>query len=309
MGNAGGVGQPARAEPCVAQPAVAEPVDAAVQAAVAALRAADPAGLPTEQALTDLDGLLRAQQDLRRVVISALGDARVRRTYGVDNEPSLGSWLRRRHPERPTADISLTQQLRNYPLLRERVLSGQLTCDADRQVANALTHTRANVDRPDELIDGQPARPVLDAITDNTPDLIRTGTLSSTRTHLDAQTGQEVEDPQILALRAELDTIKNSTGPNSGSGSELGQVEAALVLLAAHLPARFLPHALTEQLAALLPTRLEDQARRAQDSHRVSLQPDPDRPGGQITIDANTELWEPCTSCSQHWPPATPTPP
>lgn len=146
----------------------------AVQAAVAALRAADPAGLPTEQALTDLDGLLRAQQDLRRVVISALGDARVRRTYGVDNEPSLGSWLRRRHPERPTADISLTQQLRNYPLLRERVLSGQLTCDADRQVANALTHTRANVDRPDELIDGQPARPVLDAITDNTPDLIRT---------------------------------------------------------------------------------------------------------------------------------------
>ena len=293
--------------PVVSSPPSPGPLVQAVLLAVAALQKVDPAEASAEQAVADLDGLLRVQQDLRRVVISALGDARVRRTYGRDNEPSLGSWLRRRHPERPTADITLSQHLRTYPILRQRVLAGRLTCDAGRQVANALGHARANVDRPDGLIDGQLAGPVLDAIIGNTLDLIRTGTLSSTltATTVDGNGVEvEVEDPRILALRAELDAIRNGRGPRSdsdsgtgtggGSGvaSELGQVEAALVLLAEHLPARFLPNALAEQLGALLPSRLEDQARRAEDARRLALHPHPDRPGGRITIEANAELWE-----------------
>jgi hypothetical protein len=134
--------------PVVSSPPSPGPLVQAVLLAVAALQKVDPAEARAEQAVADLDGLLRVQQDLRRVVISALGDARVRRTYGVDNEPSLGSWLRRRHPERPTADITLSQHLRTYPILRQRVLAGQLTCDAGRQVANALQHARTAVGPP-----------------------------------------------------------------------------------------------------------------------------------------------------------------
>ncbi len=88
----------------------------------------------------------------------------------------------------------------SYPRLRQRVLAGQLTCDDGQKVATVLGQAARNIDQADGLIDRQPAGPVLDAILYNTLDLIRTGTLSSTRSSSTVDINGldiDIEDPPI----------------------------------------------------------------------------------------------------------------
>jgi hypothetical protein len=183
--------------------------------------------------------------------------------------------VRRRHPETATPDVSLSDKLRRYPVLRAQVHDGSLRIEAAHKVVGALGKASRHVDQRDGLIDGQPGGPVIDAVVRNTVDLV-----------LRALMGLDEDDPRLSALLAATETIVASVD------TDLGKLEAAFVLLAAQLPTHLLPAALGQQLDALLPDTLEDRAERAHQSRKLTLHSHPDHPGGDIVINADPELYE-----------------
>ncbi len=262
-------------EPVPATPPVASPPLLALSAALGQLEGLDPTDLSGEQALLDLDVLLACEQQLRRHKLQALADARSRKHYLLDDAPSLPSWTRRRHPDSLVADVTLADHLRRFPVLRQQALSGELPVAVSRRVVQALRKAAPHLDRPDGLIDGQPAGPVINAVVANTLDLIAQAVMG----FLD-------DDPLPDLLRAQIQQIMAS------GDSELGTLEQAFVLLASHLHPDHLAGALSQQLDALLPLQLEERNDRVEDHRDLTLTPHPDRPGGRVEGDADAELWE-----------------
>jgi hypothetical protein len=262
----------------VALPPVSERIST-LQQLVAAEAVVVPAELPGPQALADTAGLLVLVDRLQRVVLARLGDVDVRRLAGIDGAPTTSSWLRAQPVDTHAlvASVATSRRLVQHPSLGEAVAEGRLSPRAAEQLGRTLAQLRPHLDRPESLIDGQDAQPVLaGVIADGIVDLLG----EALGGPADGTPAAELLDEAA----AELSEIAWQT-----QTSQLDRLERALVLMASLLPAAFLPSALTRITGALLPTRLEDAAERNMRDRRLSLTPLPDGGGlisGHLTGEA-----------------------
>ena len=240
-------------------------------ASVEALAVVDLSRVSPEQALADLEELLRVDALLRPVRLERMTDAHVRRLAGLQDEVSLQTWARKRFDDVPRDDISTAKELAPHVWLRNRLRAKAVTVEAARQVGRALKKLRRHVDREDGLIDGQPGTEVVNAVVGNVLPLV-------------AQARMGLRDGEALLgeLQAALRDIVDS------ADGELGKLEQAFTLMAEHIPLRHLRAALDQQLDAMLPGELEDDADRAR--QRRSLRLDPGTRSIQVRPD--DELYE-----------------
>jgi hypothetical protein len=158
----------------VALPPVSERIST-LQRLVAAEAAVVPADLPGPQALADTAGLLVLADGLQRVVLARLGDVDVRRLAAIDGAPTTSSWLRAQPVDTTAlvASVATSRRLVQHPSLGEAVADGRLSPRAAEQLGKTLASLRPHLDRPDGLIDGQDAQPVIaGVIADGIVDLL-----------------------------------------------------------------------------------------------------------------------------------------
>lgn len=248
---------------------------AAVTAAVAGLAGHDPTGRDELQALVDVEALLGALSDLRIALLPLLADAHARRLHVTAGQPTLGTWRARRFPDLPAADLTLAGRLRQLPVLDAAIQDRSVGLEAGRRTAGALLTLAPFLNRPDGLIDGQPAEPVIAAVVDNTLELIAGG-----------RAGIDDDDPLVAELQATTAAIID------GGGSQLQRLEHAFTLLARHLHPDALPAALGQQRDALLPNELERRAQTQADRRGLRLEQRLDDLPGDVTITPDHELYE-----------------
>ena len=220
----------------------------ALTAAVDALLQQTPADLPGPQALCDATALVAELERLRALVLTRLADVDTRTLHTLADQPSTGTWLAAQQTSLTRTELAFARRLAAFPTVAAAVDTGALSVAVAARVCTALVKARPHLDRPDGLIDGQPAGPTLDAV-------VVDGVLSLI---CQARGGLTDDDPLLHQLLEALETIAAAGRP------ELDRLTDAFVLLARHLQPADLPHALAQLLDALLPNELE---RRAQDGH------------------------------------------
>ena len=248
---------------------------AAVVSAVAGLSSYDPTALDNLQAVVDLEALSDALSDLRIAMLPSLQDAHTRRLHVTAGQPTLGTWRARRLTDLPREDVTLSGRLRRLPVLDQAVLDRTVGLDAARRVASALLALAPHLDKPDGLIDGQPADEVITAVVDNTVELVAGG-----------RAGMPDDDPLLAELDAEAAAILSS------GGSQLQQLEQAFTLLARRLPDDALRVALAQQRDALLPNELERRAQSQYERRGLRIEPRLDGLPGDVIITPDHEVFE-----------------
>ena len=220
----------------------------ALTAAVDALLTQAPADLPAAQALTDATALVAELERLRALVLTRVADIDARKLHTLTDSPSTGTWLAAQQTSLTRTELAFARRLAAFPTVAAAVDAGALSVAVAARVCAALVKLRPHLDRPDGLIDGQPAEPTVQAV-------VVDGVLSLI---CQARGGMTDDDPLLQTLLSDLQTIA------AAGRSELSRLTDAFVLLARHLEPGDLPGALAQLLDALLPNELE---RRAQDAH------------------------------------------
>ena len=245
-------------------------VSASVQVlveAVAVVGAVAPVELPGPVAVLEAQVLLAQLEVLRAVVLTRIADVDARRLHTLVDAPTTGTWLGAQHTSVTRTEVGLARRRSAFAHLAGAVRGRRLSVAAAARLAGALVQLRRHLDRPDGLIDGQPAEPVLTAvIVDGVLDLL-----------CQARGGLADTDPLLHLLHARLRAI--AAAPQG----ELARLEQALVLLAEHLQPAALPGALTLLVDALLPTALEDRARDGPDQRGLTLRRHDDGSGWTIS--------------------------
>ncbi len=240
--------------------------------------AVDPAELPGAQAMADLDGLLEAQRLLQRVLLRRVADADTRALAPLVDAPTVSAWLRAQDaPVAPDA-VATARRLSRHGAVEAAVLDGRLSVPAASLIAKVLADLRPVLDRPDGLLDGQPAEPVVQAvIVDGVPDQV-----------CSALGGLGDGDPRVLELHHQLSEVACWPTP------QLDRLEHAFLLLAQALPPGLplLRSALSMLVDALRPQQLEDAADKAHADRGLVLTPNPGRPGGHVCGDLDAECFE-----------------
>ena len=251
------------------------PEVASFQVAVLRLEAVDPTTLSPEQALVDLEALMRTEETLRIARLTRMTDAHTRRLATLDNQPSLTSWVRRRFDDAPRGDIALSDKLRPYVHLRRLVKARTLGVEAAGLVGRALDRIKHHVDRPNGLIDGLPGPEVVTAIVGNVVTLISA-----------ARMGLADDDPLLIELFEQVEQI------NTSGDCELGKLETAFALMGRWIPLNLLKRALDEQVDAVLPNQLEQRGDKGSTTRDMRIDNYRAYGGGRISIDADDELME-----------------
>ena len=249
---------------------------ARLRSSLAAVSVVDPVELPAEQALADARELLAVRAQLDALLLRRLGDVDARKLHRLDDSPTTTSWVRAQDGAVDASTITLARRLVRLPALDDAVQERSLTAEAASRIATALTKLRPLVDRPDGLIDGQDGEQAVTAVVlDGVSDAV-----------FQAMGGLGDDDPRVRELHAQLSEI--SCSPTS----QLARLEAALVLLAQHLPAGHLPAALGQLVDALLPNELEKRAAKAADDARLTLRPNADGSGWLLRGELDLETGE-----------------
>jgi hypothetical protein len=229
-----------------------------------------PGSLPAGQALADAGALLQLAQQLRVHNLTRIADVEARKLHILAGIRSTSSWIRDIEPDTAEGDPALGKQLRRYPHLRAELDARRLSLLASRRVSTCLEKLRRHLDRPDGMLDGQPAGPVLDAVTRHVVDQIS-----------QQQLGLCDTDPLLLELISATEAIIDAAHPeetsSSGSGdlgsiTQLEQLEHTFALLGKHLPAAALAAALDEALCAVLPSTLDKRADKADQRAALHLE-------------------------------------
>ena len=226
--------------PSVVVQALVEAVDA-----VLAQTAVD---LPAGQALTDTSVLLGQVERLRGGLLSRIADVDARNLHALDGSPSASSWVAAQQTSLDRGEVALARRLKTLPRLDAAVRDGLVSVGTAERVGRALSQLRRHVDRPDGLIDGQDGDVVIHAVVvDGVRQLV-----------CEALAGLADDDPRLDALVGQLDGIA------AEPVSQLARLEAAFLVLAAHVEPGLLPSGLARLVDALLPNELE---KRAEDAH------------------------------------------
>lgn len=247
--------------------AAVTPTVEALVSAVAAVASVPVAELPGSVAVTEAGVLLRQLEVLRGVVLARVADVDTRQLHTLVDSPSTGTWLAAQQTSLTRTEVALARRLSSFPVLAAAVDDGLLSVAVAARVAGALAKLRRHVDRPDGLIDGQPAEETLHAV-------IVDGVLTAV---CQARGGLADTDPLLRSLHAELERI--ATSPTG----ELRRLEPALVLLAQHVEPGDLPGALGLLVDALLPHELERRAADQHDGRGFGLRLKDDGSGWMIT--------------------------
>lgn len=216
--------------------------------------AADPARLDDAQVLLDAKELFALTARVQALGIRYLAEVDRRGLHRLDDSPTTTSWARAQALPVTGAQVALARRLEALPLLSDHLLAGRVPLAAAQQLQTALARLRPFLDRPDGLIDGQPAEQALTGVVVH-------GVASVVA---EAHGGFRSED-EALALRAELEGVLASPE------GELRRVEAAFLVLAREVEADQLVPALRQLTDALLPAQLEERARKAAEQAELSL--------------------------------------
>ena len=247
-------------------PSVSAPVQA-LSAAIASVRAVAPASLDGGLAVAEAQVLLQQLELLRQVVLTRIADVDARQLHTLADAPSTGTWLAAQHTSVTRTEVALARRLAAFPQVAAAVEDGHL-CVADAaRVAAALAKVRPHVDRPDGLIDEQPAEPTIRAV-------VVDGVLSLV---CEARGGLSDTDPLLVHLRDQLIAVAES------STGDLSRLTAAFVLLARHLEPHAVPAALSQLVDALLPNQLERRAREAHEERGFRMRLKEDGSGWLVT--------------------------
>ncbi len=239
-----------------------------------------PAELPGSQALADTAALLRAIEQLHAAVLGRVADVDARKLHTLVGASSAGSWVAQQQTSLDRGELALARRLAGLPTLDTAVREGRLSVATAERVAKALAKLRRHVDRPDGLIDGQPAEQVLVGV-------IGHGVKDLICQHLG---GLADDDPRLaVLLEALAQIVESPTG-------ELARLEAAFVLLAEHLEPALLPDALGTLVDACLPNELEKRAADAHSNRGFGVRRNGDGSGfhvtdGDLDLETGELLW------------------
>lgn len=199
------------------------PQTAELLAALARVQQVLPAELPGPQALADTAALLQAAETLSITLLSRLGDVQTRALHQLDGARSTTAWLRTQHAGGDDKQLPLARKLTGLPLLREALDRGRLPIKTASKLADTLTVWKRHVDRPDDIIDGQPGEQTIRAVViDGVHDAL-----------CEAHGGLADDDPRVHAWATALSDIADR------SSSQLLRLEAALTSPGrCHEPAR-----------------------------------------------------------------------
>jgi hypothetical protein len=136
----------------------------ALTVAVDALLAQPAADLPGVQALADATVLIAELERLRALVLTRVADVDSRQLHTLADAPSTGTWLAAQQTSLTRSEVALARRLTAFPTVAAAVDTGTLSVAVAARVAAALVTLRPHLDRPDGLIDGQPAEPTLHAV-------------------------------------------------------------------------------------------------------------------------------------------------
>lgn len=236
----------------------------AALAAVAEQQAVD---LPAGQALAEATVLVRQLEALHAVVLQRLADVDTRKLHVLAGAPSTATWVARQQTSLDRGEVALARRLSGLPRVAEGLTTQTLSVETGRRLAAALGRLRRQVDRPDGLIDGQPAEQTLRAV-------VVDGVLSCI---CEAHGGLRQDDPRLDDLNARLTDIAGRPT------SEIARLEACFVILAAEVEPSLLPSALARLVDALLPNELEGKASSAHDERGFGLRRKADGSGWTIT--------------------------
>ena len=245
----------------------ASPDVQALVTAIASVRAVAPASLPGELAVAEAQLLLQQLEVLRHVVLTRIADVDARQLHTLVDAPSTGTWLATQRTSVTRTEVALARRLAHFPHVATAVEQGRLSVAVAARVAAALVKVRPHVDRPDGLIDGQPAEPTVEAV-------VVDGVLSVA---CEARAGLADDDPLLVGLRASL------VGVAGSHAGELTRLTEAFVLLAQHLEPHADPEALEQLVDALLPNELERRVRDAHDERGFRMRRKDDGSGWLVT--------------------------
>jgi hypothetical protein len=252
-------------EPVGVVPSVGELV-ATVQQATALLASTEPSVLSPDRALGEAAALAGVQHQLRVLQLSRTADVKDRELYAHLGYRSLAAWQRDTAPDAAGADRTLSRRLVEQRHLATALRQGLVSFGAAQKVSGALAKVKVHLDRPDGLLDGQPAEPVLDAVLEHVVQLM-----------CEEQFGLQHDpalDPQQAATLSALQVEITAIGSSNTTQAE--RLERALVLLASHLRLSALPAALEDIVLALLPSLLEERETAAADKRALALSPNDD---------------------------------
>lgn len=128
------------------------------------LEALTPADLPPEQALHVAAAVLVAHDRLRALALRQVADVERRQLHDLDGSPSTGAWVAEQQTSMTRAQVALARRLDQVPRVAARIAAGGLSLDGGVLLSQALSRLRPYVDRPDGLVDGQPAEQVVGAV-------------------------------------------------------------------------------------------------------------------------------------------------
>jgi hypothetical protein len=239
----------------------------ALREAIAAVCAVDSASLDEVQALADATAIVELTGTLKLAAVARVADVEDRKLHRIDGAPTTNSWLRQHESGLTSAEIIVARRLPRFATLSDAVQNGSIGMDSAGRIAAQLVKLRRWLDRPEGLIDGQPAVQALHGVIVN-------GVRGEV---CQALGGLADDDPRLNALIAELSDIEQR------SDSEIARVEAAFVLLAQRIEPALLPGSLAMLVDALLPNELERRAAEAHVSRGFGIQPDFDGGGWHIT--------------------------
>jgi hypothetical protein len=183
--------------------------------------------------------------------------------------------LREVRPDADASDAGLAGNLGAFPVLSRSVGCGATSLRAAKKVVHALGRCRRHVDQLDGLIDGQPGEEVIRAVVRNVVDLVARCSL-----------GLYDDDPRLEPLVSATEQIL------AQGGSDLARLEAAFTLLAEQVPLPALTGCLDELVLAVVPSLLEDRARRGLDNAGICVQLKDDGSGWRVEGDLDLECGE-----------------
>jgi hypothetical protein len=263
----------------VAQPApradTSSPDVLVLRSAIDALAAQDPGELPGPVALQRARDLMRESERLRALSIEALGDVDTRQLFTFADAPSTSAWVKAQQvPGVDGSEVTLARRLSKARRIAEELKAGRMSAATAARLTRWLLKSRPHLDRADGLIDGLDAEAVLQGVC-----------VRGVRALL-AEQGAPADDPELVQVRAELESIV------SGGGSQLDRLEAALVVFAHRCDPVLLPSGLALLMDALLPVEHEKRAERAEQDRGLTLHRDVERGGGTVGGRVDDELFE-----------------
>jgi hypothetical protein len=250
---------------------------AALVAAVDAVAEQRPVETVGAAALGRARVLLEQGERLRVLALAAVADVESRQLHAIEGAPTTSSWVQQQSGAGlDRAEVALSRRLGSLPVVERELLGGRLSTAAGALVAAAVAKARPFLDRPDGLIDGQPALPTLyGVLVDGVCQLLteQTG-------------GAPADDPDQAVLRAELEAIVDA------DLSERARLEAGLVLFAQRCAPTALRSALALLVDALLPAQHDARAQQADEQAGLDLYRKPGGSGWLVHGDLDDECGE-----------------